>query len=39
MTSNKFNKRNIVALNIITMKLMQKYIKNDEIIDVNDMNR
>ena len=36
---NKFNKKNIVALNIVTMKLMQKYTKNEKIIDVNDTNR
>ena len=37
--SNKSSKRDIVALNIVTMKLMQKYIKNEGIIDVNDTNR
>lgn len=37
--SNKFNKKNIVLLNIVTIKLMQKYIKNEKIINVNDTNR
>ena len=36
---NKSNKRDIVALGIIIMKLMQKYTKDERIIDENDTNR
>ena len=36
---NEINIRNVRALSKIIIKLMQKYIKDDEIIDVDDLNR
>ncbi len=38
-SSDENSIRNVRTLSRIMMKLMQKYIKDDEAIDVEDLNR